>query len=158
MPSSNRLRLLLRVPPAIWFFVLLLGGWGLDRVVPLLIPFPSFAWQVWPALAIFAAAGAFAGWAIRLFAVRQTSLLPFSQPAALLSTGPFRVSRNPLYVALVATLCAFGLLLASWWLLIAAAILVFVLDRFIIRPEEAALAQAFGPAYAAYARRVRRWL
>jgi protein-S-isoprenylcysteine O-methyltransferase Ste14 len=158
MASRSWRRLLVRVPPALWFFVLLLGGWGLDRVVPLPIAFPSFAWQVWPALALFAAAAVFAGTAIRLFAVRQTSLLPFSPPAALLSTGPFRVSRNPLYVALVATLCAFGLLLASWWFLIAAAILALVLDRFVIRPEEAALAEAFGPAYAAYARRVRRWL
>lgn len=156
--SGNRASVLGRIPPALWFFALLFAGWGLDRLVPLPIPFPAFAWQLGPALGLFAAAALFAGWAIRLFAVKRTSLLPFSRASALLDTGPFRVSRNPLYVALVATLGAFGLLLASCWLLIAAALLALALDRFVIPPEEAALAEAFGERYAAYARRVRRWL
>jgi protein-S-isoprenylcysteine O-methyltransferase Ste14 len=147
-----------RVPPALWFFALLLAGWGLDRFIPLPIPFPTFAWQVWPALVLFVAAALFAGSAIRLFAANQTTLQPFSPASALLTTGPFRVSRNPLYVALVATLFAFGLLLASFWLLISALVLALALDRFVIPSEESALSNAFGAQYAAYARRVRRWL
>lgn len=147
-----------RVPPAVWFFAFLLGGWGFDRLLPLPIPFPAFAWQLWPALVLFAAAALFAGSAIRLFAARQTSLLPFSQASALLSSGPFRISRNPLYVSLVVTLVAFGLLLASFWLLISACVLALALDRLVIPAEEAALLEAFGDRYSAYARRVRRWL
>lgn len=156
--NGDRASFLGRVPPVAWCFAFLLGGWGLDRLVPLPIPFPSFAWQLWPALVLFAAAALFAGSAIRLFAAKQTSLLPFSQASALINTGPFRISRNPLYVALVATLFAFGLLLASFWLLIFAALLAFTLDRFVIRSEESALLKAFGDQYSAYARRVRRWL
>lgn len=156
--NGDRSSFLGRVPPALWFFALLLCGWGLDRFAPLRIPFPTFAWQLWPALVLFAASAIFAGSAIRLFAVKQTTLLPFSQASALLSTGPFRISRNPLYVALVATLFAFGLLLASFWLLIAASLLALALDWFVIRPEESALSKAFGEQYSTYARRVRRWL
>lgn len=147
-----------RVPPAAWFFALLLGGWGVDRLVPLPIPFPSFAWQLFPAIVLFGASALFAASAIRLFAAKQTSLLPFSQASALLTTGPFRFSRNPLYVALVAALIAFALLLASAWLVLSAVVLLGVLHRFVIPSEEAALSRAFGSAYVAYARRVRRWL
>lgn len=156
--TDNRVSVLGRIPPALWFFGFLLVGWGLDRFVPLPIPFPTFAWQVWPALVLFAAAALFAGWAMRLFAAKQTTLLPFSQASALLHTGPFRISRNPLYVALVATLFAFGLLLASFWLLMAAALLALALDWFVIRHEESALSETFGELYSEYARRVRRWL
>lgn len=158
MADGDSTSLLGRVPPAVWFFTLLLGGWGLDRLAPLPIPFPTFAGQLWPALVLFAAAALFAGSAIRLFAAKQTSLLPFSQASTLLDTGPFRVSRNPLYVALVAALFAFGLLLASFWLLLSSALLALALDRFVIRSEESALSRAFGEQYAAYVRRVRRWL
>jgi protein-S-isoprenylcysteine O-methyltransferase Ste14 len=107
---------------------------------------------------LLAAAALFGGSAIRLFAAKQTTLLPFSQASTLLNTGPFRISRNPLYVALVATLFAFGLLLASFWLLISTALLGLALDRFVIRSEESVLSKAFGEQYSAYARRVRRWL
>ncbi|MRR12577.1 isoprenylcysteine carboxylmethyltransferase family protein [bacterium] len=156
--NGNQPSFLRRIPPAVWFFAFLLGGWGLDRLVPLPIPFPSFAWQLWPALVLFAAAALSAYSAIRLFAAKRTSLLPFSEASTLLDSGPFRVSRNPLYVALVATLVAFGLLLASVWLLLAAALLAVALDRFVIRAEESALSKAFGEQYAEYARRVSRWL
>jgi len=150
--------LLHRVPPAVWFFACLLGGWGLDHLVPFPIPFPSFAWQLYPALVLFAAAGLFAALAIRRFVAKRTSLLPFSRAAALITSGPFRFSRNPLYVALVATQLAFALLLASFWLVLLGLLLFGALNRFVIPDEETALAAAFGPEYRAYARRVRRWL
>lgn len=150
--------LLGRVPPAAWFFALLLGGWGLDRLAPLPIPFPSVAWQLCPALILFVAAALFAASAVGRFFAQDTSLLPFSQASALLTTGPFRLSRNPLYVSLVATLLAFGLLLASVWFVLLAFVLLGALNRFVIPGEEAALLRTFGPAYTAYSRRVRRWL
>jgi protein-S-isoprenylcysteine O-methyltransferase Ste14 len=150
--------LLGRVPPAAWFFAFLLGGWGLDHLVPLPNPFPSVAWQLCPALFLFLASALFAASAIRRFFAKETSLLPFSQASVLLTTGPFRLSRNPLYVSLVATLLAFGFLLASFWVVLLTFLLFGALNRFVIPSEEAALLRTFGPEYIAYARRVRRWL
>jgi protein-S-isoprenylcysteine O-methyltransferase Ste14 len=74
------------------------------------------------------------------------------------TSGPFRLSRNPLYVSLVATLAAFGILLDSAWHLPAAALLALALDRFVVREEERRLGELFGEAYAEYRARVRRWL
>jgi len=146
------------VPPAGWFALLLLAGWGLERLRPWPIPLASFGWRLATGMALFGAATLLAGTALRLFAARGTSYAPFAQPTSLITSGPYRFSRNPLYVALVATLIGFASLLASFWLLIAAALLLVALDRLVVPSEEAALAAVFGEEWAAYVRRVRRWL
>ncbi|HQR47092.1 MAG TPA: methyltransferase [Thermoanaerobaculia bacterium] len=147
-----------RIPPPVWFFACLGAGWGLNRAVPLPIPFPAFGWQLGPALALFALAAGVSAWSIGLFRLRRTTVLPFGVATTLLTTGPYRFSRNPLYVATVATLAAFGLLLGTVWVLLATALLFLTLDRFVIPGEEAVLARVFGDHYATYRGRVRRWL
>lgn len=147
-----------RIPPAVWFFVLLCAGWGLDRWRPLPLGWTSLEWQVATALALFAGATAFAVWAILLFRARRTTVLPFGTASSLVTSGPFRLSRNPLYVSLVATQAAFGVLLDSAWYLLTALLLALALDRLVIREEERRLRELFADEFAAYAARVRRWL
>lgn len=149
--------LMSRITPAAWFFFFLITGWGLSRLFPIPIPFRSFIWKFVSALTVFSLSTLFAVCSIRLYKVHQTSLEPFSQPSVLLTTGPYRISRNPLYIALVAVLAAFGLLLASFWFPILALFLIIVLDRIIIPSEEAVLLKAFGDHYSAYTHHVRRW-
>jgi protein-S-isoprenylcysteine O-methyltransferase Ste14 len=84
--------------------------------------------------------------------------MPFGTPAAMLTSGPFQLSRNPLYVAAIIVLTAFSPLLDSAWVLATVPILAFALDHFIIPGEEARLRQVFGDGYTAYSARVRRWL
>ena len=84
--------------------------------------------------------------------------MPFSTPAALLTSGPFRLSRNPLYVASIIFLTAFSPLLDSAWVLATVPVMALALDHFIIPGEEARLRQVFGDRYTAYSGRVRRWL
>jgi protein-S-isoprenylcysteine O-methyltransferase Ste14 len=148
----------LRIPPAVWFFGLLGAGWGLERWRTLPLGWTSLAWQVATALALFGGASAFAAWAIVLFRAKRTTVLPFGTASALVTSGPFRLSRNPLYVSLVAVLAAFGLLLDSAWYLMMAVLLVVALDLFVIREEEGRLGELFGEEYARYSERVRRCL
>ncbi len=72
--------------------------------------------------------------------------------------GPFRLSRNPIYLGLLLALLAVGLGLGSWLLLPLAAIFVAYLNRWQIAAEERAMAARFGPQFQRYCRRVRRWL
>jgi protein-S-isoprenylcysteine O-methyltransferase Ste14 len=72
--------------------------------------------------------------------------------------GPFRLSRNPIYVALVASLMALAISFDSLWYLLAALTLLLVLDLGVVRAEERYLGERFGAPYAAYRARVRRWL
>jgi protein-S-isoprenylcysteine O-methyltransferase Ste14 len=76
----------------------------------------------------------------------------------LLEHGPYRYSRNPLYIALSTVLLGFSFLLNNTWLLLGVPVLLFVLDRTVVTKEEQYLRARFGERYIFYSRKVRRWL
>lgn len=88
----------------------------------------------------------------------RTNPLPFRPASAVVSRGPYRLTRNPMYLGMVLTVCGLGLLVNSGWLPVAALAGGFVVDRWVIPREEAYLERRFGDAYLEYKRRVRRWL
>lgn len=98
------------------------------------------------------------GWALWLVHAHRTALLPGGSTETIIDVGPFGVSRNPLYVGLVALAASISLLLPSWWALVLVPVGVALLWWGAIRPEERYLSAKFGVAYADYCRRVRRWL
>jgi protein-S-isoprenylcysteine O-methyltransferase Ste14 len=81
-----------------------------------------------------------------------------AQASALVTSGPNRVTRNPMYVGMTGLLVAHGLLRGGWRTALPVAAFVGVIDRFQISPEETALLEHFGADYEAYRGRVRRWL
>jgi protein-S-isoprenylcysteine O-methyltransferase Ste14 len=109
------------------------------------------------ALALLAGLGLI-GWAGVWFRRKRTPIMPHHDPEALIVEGPYRVSRNPIYLGLLAIALGFALrqpsalalppVLALWW----------VLDRRFARPEEARLLAEFGAAAEGFLRRTRRWL
>jgi protein-S-isoprenylcysteine O-methyltransferase Ste14 len=98
------------------------------------------------------------GWTLSVMASNRTSILPGGATSTVLQSGPFRVSRNPLYVGLVALDAGLALLAGSFWALLFVPVGVAALTWGAIRPEERYLAGKFGAEYAAYRARVRRWL
>jgi protein-S-isoprenylcysteine O-methyltransferase Ste14 len=78
--------------------------------------------------------------------------------SSLVSSGIYRVTRNPMYVGLCFVLFAWGVFLSSAWALLGLLAFVLYLGRFQIAPEERALARLFGSEYTAYQAKVRRWL
>lgn len=98
------------------------------------------------------------GWALQLIARHATALLPGGSTRALLDRGPFRVSRNPLYLGLIALDVALALLWPSFWALVSVPVGVVALWWGAILPEERYLSAKFGAEYDAYRARVRRWL
>jgi protein-S-isoprenylcysteine O-methyltransferase Ste14 len=106
-------------------------------------------------------AGAFVvwnGWALVLMARARTALLPAGGTAQLLDRGPFRVSRNPLYLGLIALDIGIALLWPSFWAVVLVPIGVLMLTWGAILPEERYLRGKFGAEYDRYTHRVRRWL
>lgn len=79
------------------------------------------------------------------------------QATALVVTGVFRWTRNPMYLGLLILLISWAAVLGSAWLLAGPLFFMAYMNRFQIRPEERALAARF-PAWETYRRRVRRWL
>jgi protein-S-isoprenylcysteine O-methyltransferase Ste14 len=78
--------------------------------------------------------------------------------AALVSTGVYSHTRNPMYLGMVLALFAWAVYLSSIWSLVGPAFFVLYITRFQIIPEERALDRLFGAPFAAYKTRVRRWL
>ena len=98
------------------------------------------------------------GWTLWVMATNSTAVLPGGATVLILQSGPFRLSRNPLYVGLIVLDVALALLAPSFWALVFVPVGVVALSWGAIRPEERYLSDRFGPEYEAYRARVRRWL
>jgi protein-S-isoprenylcysteine O-methyltransferase Ste14 len=148
----------LRVPPPL--LTILIGGAMatvlLGQSTPALSP--VFRWV--PAALCFIAAGVFAIPAFRAFARARTTINPIAidQASALVTSGIYRVTRNPMYVALALLLCAWAFFLSRPLAALGPAAFVLFINRFQIIPEERVLTAKFGQAYLDYQQSVRRWL
>jgi protein-S-isoprenylcysteine O-methyltransferase Ste14 len=96
--------------------------------------------------------------AMLTMARRRANILPHRAATALVTTGPFALSRNPIYLGNTLVLAGFALAFAAPWFLVAAAAEAWLVERLAIRREEAHLAATFGPAWSDYARQTPRWL
>ena len=101
---------------------------------------------------------AFAGWGLLTFFRARTAVIPNRPASRLVTSGPYRFSRNPMYIGLSALYLGLALVFDLGWPMVLFPLAVAGLYLLVIRREERYLARAFGDEYAAYARRVRRWL
>ena len=145
-----------RVLPPIWLLLALLASYALDRWMPLvlLLPVPWSFFGLSP-LAVgsvmsFMSAGAF----------RRvgTPVIPFEPSTKLVTSGWFRVTRNPMYLGLVLIQSGVGMLMGSLGAFLPLPILIAILHFRFIRGEERFLEGIFGDEYRGYRTRVRRWI
>jgi protein-S-isoprenylcysteine O-methyltransferase Ste14 len=94
------------------------------------------------------------------FRKARTTINPLkpTNTSALVTSGIYGLSRNPMYVGLVCFLLGWAAFLAALWPLAGPLLFIFYLNRFQIEPEERILARLFGDDFTAYRARVRRWL
>ena len=148
-----------RVPPPIIFALPLVAGLILHRFWPL-VAFSAATGgvirRVGAVLAILALALTY--WAIFSFRRMGTTVVPVQPATALVLRGPYRFSRNPMYLAmtfLYLGICCWAL--ALWSLLFLPVVLV-IIQRSVIGREEAYLGRRFGDDYRRYLTQVRRWI
>lgn len=126
-----------------------------------LVPVPEFMFK--PAMALagalvgLGAAIAVAG--VLAFRRARTTVNPMTPDAssAIVRTGIYRLTRNPMYLGFLLALVGWALMLGTLLALVPVAAFVAWMNRFQIEPEERALRRKFGDDYADYLRRVRRW-
>ena len=142
--------------PPVFFLGGLLLQWGLHTFVPV-IRIIHGAWAVSGAIPIVV------GVTVMVLGDRQfkkvsTAINPFDRPSALVTSGVFRRSRNPMYLAMIVILIGGALAWGTLSTFVVPPALAWLLSRKFIVMEEAALSETFGADYDDYKRRVRRWL
>ena len=85
-------------------------------------------------------------------------MIPWQQVSAIVTSGPYRFSRNPMYVGMSLSCVGGALLIDSWWPILMAGFAAALVQIVVITPEEQYLSQQFPGEYADYSSRVRRWL
>lgn len=122
-----------------------------DFALPLLVPVSSLVMAVGVVILFLA---------VRAFVVRGTTIDPLHPERAekLVTTGLFRLSRNPMYLGMLLLLSGVALGLGNWISLFAPVLFIVSINVLQIKPEEIALQRKFGEEYENYCRRTRRWI
>lgn len=148
----------LKIPPPAIALLVAAGMWALSRFPPSL-QLPTSI-RVWLAAAVLLAGVGFSVAGVLSFRRAHTTLNPTKpqSTSSLVTSGIYRVTRNPMYLGLLLVLVALAVFLFSIWALLGPAAFFLYIGRFQIAPEERALTALFGADYTAYRSRVRRWL
>ncbi len=147
------------VLPPVLFGLGIGAGFLLKWLVPVRLVPASFEGEACFAGAALAVLGlAFGGWAFVTFVRAKTTPHPNHPVSALVTWGPYRISRNPMYVGLSVFTAGLALVANTPWLLAAIPPACLALRRLVIDREEAYLERKFGDEYRAFLARTRRWI
>ena len=97
------------------------------------------------------------GGALNLFRRKRTRPEPWQPATALVMNGIYRFTRNPMYLGMTAAALGIGFFCQSLGVVVASLLAALVVDRYVIRREEAYLQRRFGDEYLRYKLQVRRW-
>jgi protein-S-isoprenylcysteine O-methyltransferase Ste14 len=143
-------------PPPLIF----LAGLGIGFALEGLLPggsLPSIArWGLGALLAALALA--VLGWWVSSFREAQTPLPPYEPTTALVTGGPYRLTRNPGYLGFALLYTAIALLADAPWVLLPLPLVLAVIHQGVIVPEERYLERLFGADYRDFKARTRRWV
>lgn len=145
---------LLHIPPPVYGLGLLGLCKGLDSLLPLPIDISSPE---------FGAALALPGlgllfWAWLGFFKKKTTPIPTKEPSALVAEGPYRFTRNPMYLGFLPLLASVAFFTGAPVYLLSPAGFFFIIDRLFVPYEEAKLERLFGEEYARFKSNSKRWL
>jgi len=155
----NPLRLVMQRVPVPWVFVLTyLRGVGLEYALPMPPTFKAVVGVKLAGAGLFVAGAALAGWGWATFRRARTTTVPGQASSRLVTWGPYRFSRNPMYVGLCVAYVGEAGMLGQVWPLALLALVVAYLNWVVIPVEERKLSEVFGEPYDEYRRHVRRWV
>jgi protein-S-isoprenylcysteine O-methyltransferase Ste14 len=143
-------------PPLAWGLAVI-AGFALDWFVTLAF-LPVDLPAGWPGATVFGLALALFIWAI-VTMTRAGSNVPTNRPTTtIVESGPYRFTRNPIYLAMFLGLIGLSLAFDNPWLLVTLVPFALVIRYGVVAREEAYLERKFGDVYRGYCSRVRRWL
>jgi protein-S-isoprenylcysteine O-methyltransferase Ste14 len=145
-----------RVLPPVYFLVALASTIALHHALPVARVVPSpYVHAGW---LLVVAGVVLVLWCAFLFRRAGTAIKPFRESSALITNGPYRWTRNPIYAGMVIALAGVCVVLGTLAPFVVVPAFVCVIRQRFIRVEEGMLEQTFGAVYLDYRRRVRRWI
>ncbi len=151
-----------QTPPSPRFYPPVLLLVAVVLMVALHYVLPVARWLAWPWRALGAlpiAVAVLVGfWGAVQFRRHDTTIIPFEQSTALIAEGPYRYSRNPLYLSMTLILVGIWILLGSLSPAVVVPLFVWWISSRFIANEERHLEAQFGRTYLEYKTKVRRWL
>jgi protein-S-isoprenylcysteine O-methyltransferase Ste14 len=144
-------------PPAIYLAAVLIG-FLLQRVVPLQAPASWRPFEHGAGIVLIVVGFVTNVSAIAVFRLSGTTPNPMKPVRAFVVRGPYRFTRNPMYLGLTVLCSGIGLTTDALWVTVLAFVAAVVTKRIVIDKEEPYLTRQFGSEYQAYTERVRRWL
>jgi protein-S-isoprenylcysteine O-methyltransferase Ste14 len=145
-----------RIPPPLIFVGGLIVGLSMSAWIPTSYIGSLTAHTVGGILMVMGAL--LAASAVRIFVKTGTNLRPDRPSNALAIVGPYRFTRNPMYLSLTIIYVGVAVFMQSLWSVLLLPLLLFFIQRKIISREEAYLDRRFGADYTRYRNQVRRWL
>ena len=145
-----------KIHPPVLVSMHVLAAFFLDKLWPLSFTFPKVLEWTGYALVLIGLGltiGAASG-----FMRARTTLDPHGSVSNIVTSGPYRFTRNPIYLGFVFLLIGFPFIFKIFWGLILSPLLIVLMNTLVIQYEEAYLEKKFGEVYTSYKSRVRRWL
>jgi protein-S-isoprenylcysteine O-methyltransferase Ste14 len=143
-------------PPPLIYLAGLAVGFGLEALLPGASLSAVIQWGVGAVVTV-------AGVALlasfnTAFARKGTAVEPWKPTTAIVTTGPYRLTRNPAYLGMALVYVGVALLSSALWVLVPLPLVLAVIDRAVIAREERYLEGKFGREYLDFKARVRRWI
>ena len=160
MEAAEQHAAAVKFPPPILPIVTIVAGHILGRFMPILsaydLPTPE---RYWIGGTIAIAAGLILGvWPIRQFQQSGQDVTPWTPTPEIVIHGPYKFTRNPMYLMMILLCIGFAIILSDVWILILTPVCGWLIYHLAIRHEEVYLEEKFGDSYRAYKQRVRRWI
>jgi protein-S-isoprenylcysteine O-methyltransferase Ste14 len=143
-------------PPPLIFLAGLAVGFVLEALLPETdLP----AWLEWGVGGLLVVSGlGLLLWFNTMFSRAGTAVEPWKPTTAIVTTGPYRFTRNPAYLGMALTYIGIALMSSALWVLVPLPFVLAVIDRAVIAREERYLERQFGEEYLGFKRGVRRWI
>jgi protein-S-isoprenylcysteine O-methyltransferase Ste14 len=145
-----------KIPPPLVFNGLALSGVFLHYFIPFSMVVGS--WAVILGVLLLLYSFFCFGYMIQFFKNHQTEIQPSKSTSKIIQTGPFKYSRNPVYVFACLGPMGLGLIFKTFWAFYAFVPALIIVYFTAVKKEEAYLEAKFGADYLDYKSRVRRWL
>lgn len=145
-------------PPPLFYVVIFFLSLFLQKLIPLSSQFFGSDSALFPALLFLFSGLIFLLPALFKFFKTKNTLITIKPANSLQTTGIYGISRNPMYVGLLAVYIGIAFLKGNLWTFILIPLVILVITRFVIINEEKYLTRNFGKAYGDYLKKTRRWI